>query len=104
MTARDELDERRRAAFGPRRPHKPGDPDTTPVRDRPVSSVSVLAHRVRQVSRALHVGDETAARFELRALASEALLLSRQHPLRLSPLDQRTRIAVERDPTGRGAS
>jgi hypothetical protein len=75
------------------------------TRDQPTPvpfSVAMLAARVRAVGRALHAHDEAEARSELRALADAALLLSRQHPLRLSPLDQRTRIAIERDPMKRG--
>ena len=70
--------------------------------DRTSSSVAILSRRVSEVGRAIRERDETAARTELAALAEECRLLSRMTPL-WPPrgLEQRQRVAIERDPSGR---
>ena len=65
-----------------------------PLANRPVTSVAILAERVRAVGRAWRGGDETATRAELQALAAEATLLSRMDPLPLGLLANRQRIAA----------
>jgi hypothetical protein len=71
------------------------------VIDRTTSSPAVLANRVHELALAWRERDEDAARAELKALADEARLLSRQSPLWPSQLVQRQRIAAESDGLGR---
>ena len=72
-----------------RRRVNPDPPTTT----RTASSLETLAQRVRQVGRAWAAEDETAARSELQALAAEAMLLARMHPLPMSVIASRQRVA-----------
>ena len=78
------------------------DPDA-PV-PREISSPGILANRVREVGWAFVHGDENAARAGLRALADEASLLAMTDPLIPTALDNRVRVAAERDRTGRAGS
>ena len=75
-----------------RRPHNRVNPDG-PIANRPVSSLEVLAQRVRAVGRAWASEDAAAARSELQALAAEAALLSRMDPLPMGALARRQRVA-----------
>jgi hypothetical protein len=78
------------------------DPDA-PV-PREISSPGILANRVREVAWAFVHGDENAARESLRQLAAEASLLAASDPLCRSQFDNRVRVAIEREPAGRGGS
>jgi hypothetical protein len=69
--------------------------------DRTASSPSILANRVHELALAWRERDEAACRDELRQLADEARLLSRQSPLWPSGLEQRQRISAEADGLGR---
>jgi hypothetical protein len=86
----------------PRGRHDLPGPDD-PIRNRPVTSPAILCERVRAVGRALREADESAARFELRQLADEALLLARIEPLIPTARSNRLRVAAEADGLGRFA-
>ena len=68
---------------------------------RPVSSLSMLAARVRAIGQAAVERDELLLRGELRALSAECERLAVQPVLLDSPALRRQRVAVEARPTGR---
>lgn len=72
------------------------------VIERPVSSWSTLAHRVRIVAEARRRRDESACRGELVELAAEALLLSQTPMLIEDRGSRRLRVSGERDAVGAG--
>jgi hypothetical protein len=71
------------------------------AKDRTASGPALLATRVTGVVAAWRAQDEAACRDELRQLADEARMLSRQSPLWPSGLEQRQRIAAESEGLGR---
>jgi hypothetical protein len=72
------------------------------VIERPVSSWSTLAHRIRTVAEARRRQDESACRRELVELAAEALQLSQTPMLIEDRRSRRLRISGERDAVGAG--
>jgi hypothetical protein len=84
------------------RPRKHTSHPDLPVRDRPVSSMQLVLDRARGAVMAWCEQDEAEVRSELRALAAEATLLARTHPLPLAGLHTRQRIALQKDRTKRG--
>ena len=65
--------------------------------DTPQATLGTLRAQVVEVARAFQAGDEESARFELRALATEARTLASQDPLFAEDdVARRQRIAAER--------
>jgi hypothetical protein len=76
-----------------------------PMAQRPESSFSMLAARVRAIAGARAQGDEQATRGELRQLAAEAGRLAEQPVVFGSGgIHSRQRIAAEAEPSGRAGS
>jgi hypothetical protein len=76
------------------------DPDDEPIRNREVSSLSMLVQRYREIHAAVRASDEQALRAELRKLSTEAALLAEQDAIMPSAVAVRMRIAATARPTG----
>jgi hypothetical protein len=83
------------------RPRKRSKPDLDePIRNRSVSSLSMITERFRQLHAAVQANDDAAVRFELRKLSTEALTLAAQETILPSVIARRMRIAATARPTG----
>jgi hypothetical protein len=80
----------------------PSEVDPERVIERPVSSWSTLAHRIRTAAQARRRQDESACGGELVGLAAAPLLLSRTPMLTEDRRSRRLRISDERDAVGAG--
>ena len=97
--------------MGPRgRPRKPCAPYGGPLGDdEPVRAVSSIDSVKLKIARfleceALADFDDAAIRAVSKDLGTEALMLSRQTPLRPSTAVNRMMVASQKSPSGRGAS